>query len=65
MLHSLVLELSPTQSAPPFAGAGFVQVLDLIWVPPPHSAEQSDQAPKSLYPPSTAEGTSWLNNHIF
>ena len=30
LLHSCVLELSPTQSAPPFAGAGFVQVLVLV-----------------------------------
>ena len=54
VLQSLVSELSPTQSAPPFAGAGFVQVLVLVWVPPPHSAEHSDQSPKSVYPPSTA-----------
>ena len=30
VLHSCVLELSPTQSAPPFAGAGFVQVLVFV-----------------------------------
>ena len=29
-LQFLVSLLAPTQSAPPFAGAGFVQVLDLV-----------------------------------
>ena len=53
VLHSLVSMLSPTQSAPPFAGAGFVQVLDLVWIPPSQSSEHSDQSPKSVYPPST------------
>ena len=44
VLHCLVSLLTPTQSAPPLAGAGFVQVLVLVCVPPPQSAEHADQS---------------------
>ena len=43
----------PWQSRPPKAGTGLVQVLVLVWVPPPHLAEHSDQTPYSLHSPST------------
>ena len=33
-----------------------MQVLVLVLVPPPQSAEHSDQAPKSLHPPTTGQG---------
>jgi hypothetical protein len=49
VLHAC--EDSPLQLAPPFAGAGFVQVR--VWMPPPHVAEH---APKAVQPPS-ARGT--------
>ena len=45
--------LLPTQSAPPFAGAGFVQVLDLVLVPPPQSTEHSDHPVHTVHFPST------------
>ena len=52
-LQGLVSSLSPTHSAPPLAGAGLVQVLVLVCVPPAHSAEHSDQSLYALNPPST------------
>ena len=52
-LQSCVSLLSPRQSSPPYAGAGLLQVLVLVWVPPPHSAEHCDHSPNSLHPPST------------
>ena len=42
----------PRQSAPPFAGTGFVQVLDPDFEPPPHVTEQLPQL-QSVQPPST------------
>ena len=51
--QGLVWEASPTQSNPPLAGAGLVQVLVLVCVPSPHFAEHSDHSPKSLYLPFT------------
>ena len=38
MLQDDVSVASPGQYVPPFKGAGFVQVLVLVLVPPPHSA---------------------------
>ena len=43
----------PTQSAPPLAGAGLLQLLSLVCCPSPQSAEHSDHSPKALNPPST------------
>jgi len=43
-----VWEAEPLQVAPPHEGAGLVHVL--VCVPPPHDAEQDDQAP---HPPLT------------
>ena len=45
-------ELAPTQSAPPFAGAGFVQVR--ACVPPPQVTEHVDQLD---HPPFTGMGS--------
>ena len=53
MLQARVSKSSPTQSAPPCAGAGLLHSLVLFCSPPPHSAEHSDQFPNSLQPPST------------
>ena len=52
-LQGLVWEASPTQSKPPLAGAGLVQVLVLVCVPSPQFAEHSDHSPNSVYPPFT------------
>ena len=46
VLHRL--KFSPTQSLPPFAGAGLLQFL--LWLPPPQALEQ---APNADQPPST------------
>ena len=43
----------PTQSAPPLAGAGLLQLLSLVCSPSPQSAEHSDHSPNALNPPST------------
>ena len=60
-LQGLLSDASPTQSAPPWAGAGWVQVLVLVWIPPLQRAEHSDHSPKSLYPPSTENN----NDHTY
>lgn len=39
-------ELAPEQVAPPYCGAGLVQVR--VWVPPP---QETEQAPQSVHPP--------------
>ena len=52
-LQSRVSVPPPSHSAPPCAGAGFVQVLVLVRVPPPHLTEHSDHSSKSVHPPST------------
>ena len=49
----------PTQSLPPCWGAGFVHVLDLVWLPSPHETEQWLYDPKADHPPSTR-----LNKHL-
>ena len=46
----------PGQSAPPYAGDGFVQVRDLVWVPDP---QVTGQAPQFFHPdhlPLTGSG---------
>ena len=55
MLQARVSKFSPTQSAPPCAGAGLLHSLILVCSPPPQSAEHSDQFPNSLQPPSTED----------
>ena len=64
VLHSCSSLASPSQSAPPWAGCGLVQVLVLVWLPPPQSAEHSDQLPYSLHPPSRAEGLFWMCRYV-
>ena len=49
---------SPTQSAPPLAGEGLLHVLYLVLLPPPHSAEHTDQSPYELQPPAITSGAS-------
>ena len=44
----------PTQSVPPLAGGGLVQVLSLNWNPPPHGRLQSLKFPHGLQLPFTA-----------
>ena len=43
MLHVGFSIDEPGQGLPPLAGLGFVQDLDLNFVPPPHVAVQDDQ----------------------
>ena len=38
---------------PPLEGAGLLHGLDLVWVPSPQLAEQSDHGDKLPRPPST------------
>lgn len=47
--------LLPTQSLPPYWGAGFVHVLFRHWDPPPHVTEQSPQDPHVAHSPSTTD----------
>lgn len=54
-MQSLVSEASPEHSAPPLRGAGFVQVLVLVWIPVSHSAVHSVQAPNSAQLPSRSD----------
>ena len=63
-LHSLVSSLtaSPTQSDPPLAGAGLVQVLTFVFVPPPQSAEHTVQV-KSVHPPLTGSELFFLREY--
>jgi len=49
--HACVLQLwldEPTQAAPPYCGAGLVQVR--VCMPPP---QETEQAPQPLHPPFT------------
>lgn len=57
MGHGLSLQAwlsvsNPVQFAPPYLGAGFVQVLVWDWDPPPQVKEQVDQADQADHPPS-------------
>ena len=54
-LQDWVSVSDPIHVAPPFAGAGLVHVLVLVWVPvvPQVVAEQSDQEDQSDHPPFT------------
>merc|ERR1719326_2060739 len=51
LLHSFVFVGLPSQSAPPFAGAGFVQKRVFVLLPPPHFTEHSLYALQSDQPP--------------
>lgn len=53
VLQSWVFVVAPTHSAPPYCGAGFVHVLCLSCVPPPHVTVHVPQEPQLLNPPST------------
>ena len=52
-LQRLSSDFSPTQSLPPKAGAGLVQSLSLLSVPPPQVWEHWDQSDQELQEPST------------
>lgn len=43
----------PSQNAPPFRGAGLVQVRDLLWMPRPHGTLQVDHSVHRDQPPLT------------
>ena len=53
MLQSRLSFTSPVQLAPPYLGAGFVQVLFLLCVPVPHVFVHCDQEVKFDHPPLT------------
>ena len=53
-LHDLDRALSPSQSAPPNAGAGLVHDRRDNWIPPPHDTEHGSQSLHSVHLPSTA-----------
>ena len=50
----------PEHPLPPYLGAGLLQLLDWVIVPPPQLLLQLDQEPKLDQPPSTAN-TSGVN----
>ena len=52
VLHAWLSLFDPTQSNPPFAGAGLVQVLVCVCVPPPHVAEHVDHELQVVQTPS-------------
>ena len=52
LLHAFVSEGLPTQSAPLPNLEGLVQVLVLLWLPPPQVLVQVDQALKTAQLPS-------------
>ncbi len=56
MLQDTASDPDPGQVAPPWAGAGFEQVLVLVEVPPPQVSEQDDQDVHRAQAPSTGQG---------
>jgi hypothetical protein len=42
----------PMHKIPPLAGKGLLQVLDLVWMPPPQVFEQVEKGDHSLHLPS-------------
>ena len=52
-MHAFDSTASPSQSFPPLAGGGLLQVLERVCVPFPQPAEQAPQSLYSLHPPST------------
>ena len=57
-VHGLTSVSSPTHSAPPCAGAGFVHVRVLVAVPVPHVTEHLLTSDHSLQAPSTGSDIS-------
>ena len=55
MLHVGLSREEPWQGLPPLAGDGFVQDLDLYFVPPPHVAVHEVQLPQLFHLPFTVE----------
>ena len=53
VLHSWLSDPSPWHSWPPFDGAGSLQDLVLVWVPPPQATGQVSQPPQAPQLPST------------
>ena len=53
LLHAALSILGPEHWAPPLAGAGLVQLLVLVRVPPPHVTLHAEKAPYALHPPLT------------
>ena len=53
MLQVRLCDKDPEQDAPPSAGDGLVQVLDLVCVPSPQVSEHVVQSEYEVQPPST------------
>ena len=53
VLHVWQNVSSPGQSMPPLAGAGLVQVLERVWMPPSQGMEQSSNGDHSVHCPLT------------
>ncbi len=45
-------KLLPVQFLPPIAGAGLLQVLECVWLPPPQVIVQESHGDQSDHPPS-------------
>ena len=60
-LHFRVSVLFPTQPFPPFAGAGLLHVLVLVWVPWLHDLVHAVHGVHSLHAPSTNKEQVELN----
>ena len=54
LLHSRDLFVSPSHGSPPCSGLGFVQVLVLNCLPPPHDFVHASYLVQAVKPPSTA-----------
>jgi len=61
----LVSVLSPTQSLPTPSGSGSVQVLSRVWIPGPHSEEQSLHSLYSDHPPSRDSSAACANVYMY
>ena len=53
VLHGTVSDDAPSQFAPPCAGAGLLQSLSLVFIPPPQDLLHGSNEPHLLYPPFT------------
>ena len=53
VLQSWFSDVFPTQGAPPYSGAGLVQLRVRTCVPPPHDTVHVPQDPQVDKPPST------------
>jgi hypothetical protein len=55
----------PMHKIPPLAGEGLLQVLDLVWMPPPHVFEQDEKSDHSLHSPSYLTKTKSMKSFLF